>query len=305
MALINNPVPETTMPETSGSAACTRIAEDGYAAPSRSTVVIRPGGSSLPVYLREIWDYRELLYFLAWREVKVRYKQTALGIAWAWLQPLFAMLVFTVFFGRLAHVSSDGFPYEVFVFVALVPWTYFSNSISLSANSVVSHSNLVTKVYFPRLIVPMSSVIAGWVDIAISLLLLLPLTFLYKIDWTWRMATLPALILLLSLLAIAVGAWMAALNVKYRDVRHALPFFIQAWMFFTPIIYPSSLVPQEWRWLFRMNPLTGVLEAFRSAILGRQFDLTSLAISIGLTVLLLCYSLISFRSMERRFADVV
>jgi lipopolysaccharide transport system permease protein len=299
VALISNPVPNTSTAEPQEKTAF-------FEAPSSHVCVrIRAGGSNLSAYLAELWNYRELLYFLASREVKIRYKQTVLGVTWALLQPLFTMLVFTVFFGNLAHIPSNGVPYPIFVYAALVPWTYFSNAISGSANSLVTNSNLISKVYFPRLIVPMAAVLAGWIDIAISLLILLPLTLFYKIDWTWRLAALPVLVLLLSFLTIAVGAWLSALNVKYRDVRFALPFFIQAWMFITPVIYSSQIVPPSWRWLLALNPLTGIFQAFRAATLGQQFDLNSLATSLGFTAMLLCYSLSSFRLMEKGFADII
>jgi lipopolysaccharide transport system permease protein len=281
------------------------LANESVAAARVIVVQIRSGKSNLALYLGDFWQYRELLYFLAWREVKVRYKQTMLGGTWALLQPLFTMLVFTLLFGRLARMPSDGIPYALFVYAGLVLWTYFSNAITGSTNSIVSNSSLVTKVYFPRLMIPMAAVFAGWIDLAISLVLLLAFTRYYGIVWTWRMAMIPALLLLTSLLATAVGSWMAAINVRYRDVRYALPFLVQAWMFLTPIIYPASLVPPNWRWLLFLNPLAGVMEAFRSALLGRDFDAGALLTSVAITLGILWYAVHSFRAMERSFADIV
>src|SRR5437899_519181 len=218
-------------------------------------VVIEPTKGCVPLNLRDIWTYRELLYFLVWRDVKVRYKQTLLGAAWAIIQPLFAMLIFTLFFGRLAGIKSDGVPYPLFAYAGLLPWTFFSNAITNSGNSLVGSANLITKVYFPRIVIPTAAVMAGLVDFFFAFLTLIALMFYYRVPPSTSLLALPVLLLLTSVLALAVGMWMSALNVKYRDVRHALPFLIQLWMFASPIIYPSSMVPAKWHWLMSLNPL--------------------------------------------------
>ena len=266
---------------------------------------IKPTSKWVALNLRDLWAYRELLYFLTWRDVKVRYKQTLLGAAWAVMQPLFAMLVFTLFFGKLARVPSDGIPYPLFAYAGLLPWTYFSNAVSNSGNSLVGSSNLITKVYFPRMIIPGAAVAAGLVDFAIAFALLVCLMIYYGVAVTWSMAMLPALVILTSLLALGVGMWTSALNVKYRDVRYALPFLIQLWMFATPIIYPSTIVPEKWRWALALNPLAGIIEGYRAALFGREFDWRALGVSAIITSALLVYSAYVFRRMEKGFADVV
>lgn len=269
-------------------------------------VVIEPGKSWVPINLRDLWSYRELLYFLTWRDVKVRYKQTLLGAAWAILQPLLATLVFTLFFGVLAGVHSDGVPYPIFVFAGLLPWTYFSNAVTQSSNSLVGNANLITKVYFPRLIVPAASVSAGLVDFVIAFLILIGMMIFYGIGATWSILMLPVLILMLTLLALGVGMWLSALNVKYRDIRYVLPFLIQIWMFASPVIYPPTLVPEKWRWALALNPLTGIINGFRASIFGHQnFNWTELAISASITIALLIYAAYAFRHMEKTFADIV
>jgi lipopolysaccharide transport system permease protein len=268
-------------------------------------VVIEPRGGWAPLDLRELWGYRELLFLLASRDVKVRYKQTILGIAWAVIQPIFMMAVFSVFFGRLAGVPSDGIPYPLFAFAGLLPWMFFSNVVTNCANSLVGNANLITKVYFPRMIIPAAAVGAGLVDFAISFLLLVALMVYYGVGVTSSVLLLPILIVLLTLVALGVGMGLSALNVKYRDVRYALPFLIQFWMFVTPVIYPASLVPEQWRWVLWLNPLTGVIQGFRTALVGAPFDRTGLAVSAVVTVLLLTYAAYAFRRMERSFADTV
>ena len=239
------------------------------------------------------------------RDIKVRYKQTALGAAWAIIQPLFTMLIFTLFFGRLAGMPSDGIPYPIFAYAGLLPWTFFSNAVTNSGNSLVGNSNLITKVYFPRMIIPISSVGSGLVDFAIAFILLIVLMFYYGIGLSINILMVPVLIILTSLLAIGVGMWMSALNVKYRDIRYALPFVIQLGMFATPIIYPSSLVPEKWRWLMAFNPLAGQIEGYRSAFFGKPFDWFALGISAVLTLAILFYSTLMFKRMEKNFADII
>jgi lipopolysaccharide transport system permease protein len=275
----------------------------GIKLPDAPVVVIEPKRNSLN--LRELWQYRDLLYVLTLRDIKVRYKQTVLGILWAIMQPLFMMIVFTIFFSRLAGIPSDGVPYSLFAYAGLVPWTFLSNAVVNSGNSLVGNSSLITKVYFPRMVIPLAAVGAGLIDFFIAFGLLVLLMFYHGVGLSLNILMLPILTLLTALLAAGFGMWTSAINVKYRDVRHALPFLVQVWMFATPIIYPFSLVPEKWRWLFLLNPLTGLIEAYRSAIFGKPFDLPGLAASTVIILLILTYSMIKFRQMERSFADIV
>lgn len=275
--------------------------------PDQPIVVIEPRSSWHNLNLRELWSYRELLYFLTWRDVKVRYKQTLLGVAWAIIQPVFTMVIFTLFFGRLAGLDArtGGIPYPLFAYAGLLPWTFFSNALSASGNSLVGSANLITKVYFPRMIVPTAAVAAGLLDFAIAFVILVILMIYYQVPPSINLLMLPVLVLLITTLAMAVGMWLSALNVKYRDIRFALPFMIQLWMFVSPIIYPADILPAKWRWVFDLNPLTGIIEGFRSALFDRPFNWTSLAISAVLTLLSLIYAAFSFGRVERRFADIV
>jgi lipopolysaccharide transport system permease protein len=273
--------------------------------PEKPLVSIRAGGRGAPIDLKSLWDYRELLYFLTWRDVKVRYKQTALGAAWAIIQPLFTMVIFTIFFGNLAKVPSDGIPYPIFAYAALLPWTFFSNAITSSGNSLVGSAHLITKVYFPRMIIPGAAVAAGLIDLLVAFVILIIMMIYYGVGVTWNLLMIPALVLLTTLLAIGVGMWTSALNVKYRDIRYALPFGIQLTMFATPIIYPVSLVPERWRWAFNLNPLTGIIEGFRASFFGRPFNWPALAFSAAITLALLVYAAYHFKRMERTFADIV
>lgn len=267
---------------------------------------IRPSRRWVALNLRVLWAYRELLYFLTWRDIKVRYKQTLLGASWAIIQPLSTMLLFTLFFGKLAKIPSDGIPYPIFAYAGLLPWTFFSNAVTNSGNSLVGSSNLITKVYFPRMIIPGAAVGAGLVDFAIAFVVLGGLMIYYGVALTWSLLALPLLIALTALLALGVGLWMSALNVKFRDIRYALPFLIQLWMFASPIIYPASLMPQKWRWVLWINPLTGIIEGFRASLLGRTpFNWTSITISVAITLGVLVSSAYEFRRMERTFADIV
>jgi len=266
---------------------------------------IEPSRGWVSLRLRELWEYRELLYFLVWRDIKVRYKQTALGAAWAILQPVMTMMVFSVFFGRLAKVPSDGIPYPVFAFAALLPWQLFAFALSESANSLVASQNLIKKVYFPRLVIPIASVLAGLVDFAIAFVVLIGLMAYYGIHPTGAVAALPLFILFAVVSALAVGLWLSALNVQYRDVRYVIPFLTQFWMFVTPVAYPSSLVPAKWRTLFGLNPMACVVEGFRWALLGKSTSPGPLLwVSIAAVMILLVGGLIYFRRMESTFADV-
>jgi lipopolysaccharide transport system permease protein len=267
--------------------------------------LIRPTRSGVPIRLGQIWSYRELFYFLVWRDVKVRYKQSTLGVAWAVLQPLFTMVIFTVFFGRLAGVPSDGVPYPLFAFAGLLPWTFFSSGVTNGGNSLISNSSLITKVYFPRVLIPGAAIGASVVDFLVAFVLLLGLMGVYGVRPTAQMVWLPLVFGLLLVLAMSVSILLAGLNVKYRDIRHALPFFIQSLLFASPVIYPVSFVPERWRWLLALNPLSGILDAFRGAMLGKALDWHTFGISAVLTAALLWISLHFFRRMERQFADVV
>ena len=268
-------------------------------------IVIESDETGVTLDLPDIWRYRELLYFLTWRDVKIRYKQTLLGAAWAIIQPLFAMLLFTLVFGKLARMPSDGVPYPLFAYAGLLLWTFFANALTNSGNSLVGSATLITKVYFPRLFIPAAAVAAGLLDLFIACLLLIPMLLYYHLGLSWNLLMLPALILLATVLALAVGMLMSAMNVRYRDVRYALPFLIQLWLFASPVIYPSSIIPQRWRWLFALNPMTGIIEGFRAALLGRAFDWTLLGIALAITAALLIVSIYIFRRVEATFADVI
>jgi len=266
---------------------------------------IDPPSSWTSVGFRELWEYRELLYFLTLRDIKVRYKQTALGAAWAIIQPLFMMLVFSLFFGRLAKVPSDGIPYPVFTLCALLPWQLFAQALAESSNSLVANERLISKVYFPRLVVPISAVLGGLVDFGVAFVLLLLMMFYYRIVPGVAIVMLPAFILLAILTALAVGLWLSALNVKYRDVRYTINFLVQFWLFATPVAYPSSIVPERWRALYGLNPMAGVVEGFRWALLGKQPPGAMLAVSVGAVIAILIGGLYYFRGMEQEFADIV
>lgn len=286
--------------EAPGNRACSDVE-----LPDEPLVVIEPTKSWAAIDLRGIWSHRELLYFLVWRDVKIRYKQTLLGATWAIIQPLFTMLIFTMIFGRVAQIGSEGIPYPVFAYAALLPWTFFSNSVANSSNSLVASAHVITKVYFPRVIIPAAAVGAGLVDFAFACSMLIVLMAHYRISPTVNILFLPALVLLTTLLATALGMWLSALNVKYRDVRFAIPFLMQVWMYLSPIAYPSSIVPPQWRFLYSLNPFAGIVDGYRSAIFGRPFAWTGLGISTVITLGLLVYASLVFRKMEKTFADIV
>jgi lipopolysaccharide transport system permease protein len=258
------------------------------------------------VDLPELWQYRELLFFFVWRDIKVRYKQTVLGASWAVIQPFFTMVVFSIFFGNLAKVPSDGLPYPIFAYTALLPWTLFAHALQMSSNSLVSNWAVLTKVYFPRLIMPLSPVLAGLVDFAIAFVVLLGMMLYYRITPTIAIVTIPFFVLLTVLTALAVGLWLSALNVQYRDIVYTIPFLTQLWMFATPIAYPSSMVPEFWRPIYGLNPMVGVVEGFRWALLGTA-DPPGLIVAVSVTVvlLLLIGGMFHFRRLERVFADVI
>jgi lipopolysaccharide transport system permease protein len=281
--------------------------EDVLPAPAkvRSPALIIEGNRWVGPDLRELWAHRELFLFLAWRDIKVRYKQTALGASWAILQPLISMVVFTMLFGRLARVPSEGQPYAIFSYAGLLPWNFFTNALTNSSNSLVGSQNLITKVYFPRILVPTAAVGAAVVDIAIASTMLLAIMPIYGVGFHTSLLMLVPLILLTALTASALGIWTAALNVKYRDIRYALPFVIQLLMFLTPVIYPISFLPERWRWLLRLNPLSGIIEGFRDAVFGRPFNWTGLGISVLISLILLLAAVLTFSRMEDEFADIV
>jgi lipopolysaccharide transport system permease protein len=270
------------------------------------SLTISPPSGWASIGLKELWEYRELLYFLTWRDIKVRYKQTALGAAWAIIQPFFMMVVFSLFFGKLGRIPSDGIPYPVFVYCALLPWQLFAHALSESSNSLVSNQNLITKVYFPRLVVPISAVLGGLVDFAIAFIILLGMMAYYGIAPTVMIVTLPLFLVLAVATALGVGLWLSALNVQYRDVRYTIAFLTQFWLFATPVAYPSSLVPERWRWLYGLNPMAGVVEGFRWALLGKaNAPGPLLVVSIIVVVLIFVSGLYYFRRMEETFADLV
>jgi homopolymeric O-antigen transport system permease protein len=267
---------------------------------------IQPSTGWTSLGLAELWEYRELLYFLIWRDIKVRYKQTVLGAGWAIIQPMFTMLVFSLFFGKLAKVPSDGIPYPLFSYTALVPWTFFAQGLSQSSDSLVGSANLIKKIYFPRLAIPIGTVCAGMVDFALAFSVLLVLGFWYGVHPTRNILWLPLFVLLALVTALGVGLWLSAFNVKYRDVKYVVPFFTQVWMFMTPIAYPSSLLSGNWRIVYGLNPMAGVVEAFRWALLGTKTAPSAMiAISWAAAITLLVSGAYYFRRMEKTFADVV
>jgi lipopolysaccharide transport system permease protein len=273
---------------------------------SSTITIIEPSTGWVSLKLRELWEYRELFYFLTWRDIKVRYKQTALGAAWAIIQPFFTMVVFSLFFGRLAKIPSDGIPYPIFSFAALVPWTFFANGLSQSSNSLVSSANLIKKVYFPRLVVPISSVISGVVDFGLAFVILIAMLVFYGIVPTVNTLWVPVFLLLALVTALGVGLWLTAMNVQFRDVRYTVPFLTQFWLFATPIAYPSSLLSEPWRTIYGINPMVGVVEGFRWALLNTDTAPGPIIIVSSLASLVIFISgALYFRRMEKTFADVV
>ncbi|MGD8522332.1 MAG: ABC transporter permease [Desulfobacterales bacterium] len=272
----------------------------------QNLTVIEAKKGWVSIDLRQIWNYRELFYFLTKRDIKVRYKQTVLGGLWAIIQPFFTMVVFTLFFGKLAKVPSDGIPYPVFVYAGLLPWTYFANALSSSGNSLVGSANLITKVYFPRLIIPASASLAGLVDFFIAMSILGVMMIYYQFLPGISILLFPVLVGLTFLCAVGVGLWLSALNVQYRDIRYAIPFVIQLWMFVSPVIYPVSMVGEKYQWLLALNPMGGVISAFRASLLGHQpIDWLLLIISAVIIIILFFSGIFYFKRMEKTFADVV
>ena len=278
--------------------------QDQYFGHQHVTEITPPRGWRMLDW-RELWAYRELLSVLTMRDIKVRYKQTVLGAGWAIIRPVLTMVIFSVVFGQLAKMPSDGYPYPVFVYAALLPWTFFAAAISTSGQSLIGSSNLVSKVYFPRLIIPLSSVGAGLIDLLISTGILLLLMLWYGVGWTWHLLAVPLLLMAVVFAALGVGTLLSALTVSYRDFTHLTPFLVQIWMYVTPVIFPVTLVPERWQWLLYLNPMTGLVEGFRSAFLGKPFDLVGLGISCAITIALLIAGVMYFEKVERRFADII
>jgi homopolymeric O-antigen transport system permease protein len=266
---------------------------------------IEPSRGWISLRLSELWEYRELVYFLTWRDVSVRYKQTALGISWAIIQPFFTMVVFSLFFGRLAQVPSDGIPYPIFSYAALVPWTFFANGLIQASNSLVGSANLIKKVYFPRLAIPIATVLSGVIDFLLAFVVLLAMMLFYGVVPTINILWFPLLLLLALVASLGTGLWLSALNVQYRDVRYTVPFLIQLWMFITPVAYPSSLIPEPWRALYGLNPMVGVVEGFRWALLGTTPAPSTILIASSLVAIaILVGGAFYFRRMEKTFADI-
>lgn len=285
---------------------------DELATDSIPTVVIQPTRGISSLQLRALWEYRELLYFLVWRDVKVRYKQTALGVAWIVLQPLVSTLVFTFIFGGLLNVPSNGLPYPIFAYAGLLPWQYFASSLGRTSTNLVDSANLITKVYFPRLVIPLSGVVSGLVDFAVGFVMLAVLMVIYRVPATPALLLLPAFLLLAMVTALGFGLWLSALNVRYRDIKQLVPFVVQIWMYLTPVIYPVTIIPAQLRPLLALNPMTGVVSGFRWALLGDSSAVAGLqapgilfALSVVIAICVLISGLFYFRSTERTFADVI
>lgn len=255
--------------------------------------------------LKELWAYRELLWVLTQRDIKVRYKQTVLGATWAVIQPVFSMVVFTVIFGNLVKVPSEGYPYAIFVYAALLPWTFFANAVGTSGGSLLGSAHLISKVYFPRLIIPLASVGGGLVDFAISFGVMLALMLYFGVGWSINLLAIPFLTVAVIFTALGIGTFLSALTVAYRDFRYVVAFLMQIWMYATPVVYPASVVPEAWRWALFLNPMAGLIEAFRSAFLAKPFDTTGLAISFSVALALFLIGVAYFEKVERRFADII
>ncbi|ACL17471.1 ABC transporter permease [Methanosphaerula palustris] len=269
------------------------------------TLIIRPPRKWVPIDFQEIWAYRELLYFFTWRDVKIRYKQTGLGFAWAIIQPLFTMLIFTLIFGGFAHIPSDGIPYPLFSYAALLPWTLFAEGMTRSTNSMVVNAPIMTKVYFPRLLMPISGIMSPLVDFCIAFLIMIAMMFYYGFMPTLNVVFLPLFLLLAIGTSLGVGLWLSALNVQYRDFQYTVPFLIQIWMYASPVVYPASMLPESLRVLYGLNPMAGVIEGFRWALLGSTPPSAMILVSVGVVVVLLVSGLFYFKKMEQYFADLV
>lgn len=272
----------------------------------QASIVIQPRKGLFQLELDEVWRYRELLWFLVWRDILIRYKQTVIGVSWAVLQPVITMAIFAVIFGRLANIPSDGAPYPLFAFAALLPWNFFSQVLSRSGTSLVGNANLITKIYFPRLLIPLAASVSPVVDLLCSFAVLLALMAFYRVAPWAGLLLLPVLILLTLLTSFALGLWLSALNVKYRDVSHVIPFLVQIWMYASPVVYPATMVPEKWRLFYSLNPMVGVIEGFRWALLGtRQPDFGVMAVSVAVMLVMLFTGMLYFKRMEQEFADII
>jgi lipopolysaccharide transport system permease protein len=272
----------------------------------KPSVVIQSRKRIFQLDLSEVWRYRELLYFMVWRDTIIRYKQTAIGASWAIIQPLIQMVIFTLIFGKLAKIPTDGVPYPVFAFTGLLPWTYFSQALARGSNSVVGSSNLITKIYFPRLLIPLAATAAPAVDFIFTFVVLLVLMAWFHIAPTWGLLALPLFLGLAFLTAMAMTLWLSSLDVRYRDIGYIVPFLIQIWMYASPVVYPVSVIPEKWRLIYSLNPMAGVIEGFRWALLGKGSpDLMVIAISSAMVLVLLLGGIVYFKQMERTFADVI
>jgi lipopolysaccharide transport system permease protein len=268
--------------------------------------IIKPASGLNLIKLKELWLYRELLYFLVWRDIKVRYKQTVIGGAWAVIQPFTTMVIFSIFLGKLAHIPSGGLPYPIFAYAALVPWTYFANSLTQATNSLVEHRGVITKIYFPHLLLPLSSILSGLLDFFIAFLVLIGMMFFYHIMPSPYLLMAPVFLILLIITVFAVSLWLSALNVEYRDVHYVAGFLVQIWLFATPVVYPASIVPEKWRFLYGLNPMVGIIEGFRYVLLGGDFpQVKMLLVSVCTIFLLLIGGLFYFQRLEENFADIV
>lgn len=275
--------------------------------PEPETILLKPQTGWSAINLADLWRYRELIYFMTWRDLKVRYKQTLLGASWAILRPFLTMVVFSIFFGRLAQVPSDNIPYPIFAYTALLPWELFATALNVASRSLVQNSNMITKIYFPRVILPLSSILAGLADFAVAFLVLLGMMVYYGFAPTGALWSLPLFILLAMISSLGVGLWLSAMNVQYRDIGYVTPFLVQFWMYITPIAYPASLVPEKWRLIYALNPMTGVVEGFRWAILGSAKSAPGpmMIVSTTISIVMLVTGMFYFRRMERQFADMV
>ncbi|MBT3321283.1 MAG: ABC transporter permease [Anaerolineae bacterium] len=269
-------------------------------------ILLEPPRGWLNLRMKELWEFRELLYFLTWRDIKVRYKQTFLGAAWAIIQPIITMVIFSIVFGKLAKLPSEGFPYPIFTYTALLPWQLFSRSLSDASASLISNKHMISKIYFPRIFLPISSILSSLVDFFIAFLVLLGMMVYYEIAITWRILFLPAFLLLAVISALAAGLWLSALNVRYRDIKYVTPFLLRVWLYATPIAYTSSLIPKEWELVYGLNPMVGIVNGFRWAILGQSIELSSLAIiSTSVVLMFFISGLFYFQRMEQTFADLI
>jgi len=271
----------------------------------RHVTVIEPSSGWRMLDLKELWAYRELLWVLTMRDIKVRYKQTVLGVLWAVIQPVMTMIIFSLIFGKLANLPSEGYPYPIFVYAALLPWTFFANAMGTSASSVVGSANLVSKVYFPRLIIPLSSVGAGLVDLAIASVILLLMMLWYGVGWSVNLIVAPILLVAVVFTALGVGTLLSALTVTYRDFRYVMPFLTQIWMYSTPVVYSADLVPEKWQWVLFLNPMAGLIDAFRSVFLGKPFDIIAIGMSFVISVAIFVWGIAYFEKAEKRFADII